>query len=209
MTGDEGTYVEAAASDHGAQRLSRKRPTTPSPIARSPMTTAPLAASSAPTATTPRVIGERQLVLLRELAAATADARTGSDVCERARARSPTNPRDLPFALLYIAESGGSESQLAGATGIKPGHPAAPASMHAERSLRLAVCRCAPAPEPAARADLSAALGADTAERRVESRAAAQAVVLPVMPAGETGGRASGGRAQSVSSVRRQLSRLP
>ena len=48
---------------------------------------------------TQRVIGERQLALLRELATATAEARTWQQACERSARALATNPRDLPFAL--------------------------------------------------------------------------------------------------------------
>ena len=56
---------------------------------------------------TQRVIGERQLALLRELARATAGR---AHLAAGLRACAPqalaTNPRDLPFALIYLAEPG-------------------------------------------------------------------------------------------------------
>src|SRR5215813_11428646 len=63
---------------------------------------------------TQRVIGQRQLSLLRELAIATADLRTWSEVCIQSAKALATNPRDLPFALLYFVEPSGEQIVLAG-----------------------------------------------------------------------------------------------
>ena len=51
-----------------------------------------------------RIISERQLTLLRDLASSAADARTAQAACKRAAESLATNPRDLPFALLYREE---------------------------------------------------------------------------------------------------------
>jgi hypothetical protein len=85
---------------------------------------------------TARVIGERQLMLLRELAASTADARLWHDACELSMRALQTDSRDIPFALLYMAEPGGADVTLAGASGIPPGHRAAPESMRADDAAR-------------------------------------------------------------------------
>src|SRR3954451_23313026 len=78
---------------------------------------------------TQRVIGERQLALLRDLAAGTTDARSWRQACERSAAALATNPRDLPFAIIYMAEPDGRSLSLVGAAGIEPGHAVAPASV--------------------------------------------------------------------------------
>lgn len=75
---------------------------------------------------TQRVIGERQLTLLRELAARTANARSWQDACEQAVAALSTNPHDLPFAMIYMADAALSSLSLMGAAGIAPGHAEAP-----------------------------------------------------------------------------------
>jgi len=80
---------------------------------------------------TQRVIGERQLALLRELATAAAEARSGHEACARAARALSSDSRDLPFALLYMAEESGEGFGLAGASGIEPDHPAAPARIAA------------------------------------------------------------------------------
>ncbi len=74
---------------------------------------------------TQRIIGERQLTLLRELAASTADARTFDTACELSVKCLLTNPYDLPFAMIYLVDAGQQSAILAGACGIERGHPAA------------------------------------------------------------------------------------
>ena len=54
---------------------------------------------------TQRVIGQRRLLLLRELAAKTAQARTPEQVCRIAADCLAADLVDLPFAILYLVES--------------------------------------------------------------------------------------------------------
>ncbi|HEY2509927.1 MAG TPA: ATP-binding protein [Polyangiaceae bacterium] len=75
---------------------------------------------------TQRIINERQIASLREQAARTLHARTVAEACEKSAQALGTNRRDVPFALLYVAERDGELLALRGATGIEPGHPAAP-----------------------------------------------------------------------------------
>ncbi len=75
---------------------------------------------------TQRIIGERQLALLREVAARSADARTIEEACTRSAIGLDSNPRDLPFALLYLVDRDRHQATLAGATRIDRNHPAAP-----------------------------------------------------------------------------------
>ncbi|WP_437590289.1 ATP-binding protein [Sorangium sp. So ce1000] len=75
---------------------------------------------------TRRIIGERQLSLLRDLAARTADARSWEDVCARSASSLATNTKDLPFALLYVVDPDRRRVRLAGSTGFERGHAAAP-----------------------------------------------------------------------------------
>jgi PAS domain S-box-containing protein len=75
---------------------------------------------------TERVIGERRLALLRELASALATTTRTEDVLAAVEESLSTDRRDLPFTLTYLYEDDGARARLAGATGIAPGHPAAP-----------------------------------------------------------------------------------
>jgi PAS domain S-box-containing protein len=67
---------------------------------------------------TPRIIGERQLALLRELPGRTADARNWGDACRLSAKAMETNPNDLPFALIYTMDREGGSASLAAASGI-------------------------------------------------------------------------------------------
>ena len=78
---------------------------------------------------TQRIIGERQLGLLRELGNRTAEARRAEDACGLAAGALGTNPHDLPFALVYLMEADRHHLRLAGSAGIAPGHAAAPQSV--------------------------------------------------------------------------------
>src|SRR5215831_18897164 len=75
---------------------------------------------------TERIIGERQLALLRELAAKTADARTVEDACTLAASAIRTNPNDLPFALIYTIDAKRRSACLTGISGLARGHKLAP-----------------------------------------------------------------------------------
>lgn len=76
---------------------------------------------------TQRVIGERRMALLRDLAARSGHARSWQDACAQAAEVIRASPRDLPFALIYTREPG-EEPALAAACGLEPGRRAAPYS---------------------------------------------------------------------------------
>jgi hypothetical protein len=78
---------------------------------------------------TQRVIGERQLSLLRELAAETVDTRSWTQACRRGIDALTTDPRDLTFALLYMAPAEAETLTLAASAGLDVGRPGAPAAL--------------------------------------------------------------------------------
>ena len=123
-SGHEGTYVEA-------QLLIMERNGFPEEtyytFSYSPIPTddgSPGGIFCANTDDTQRVITERQLSLLRDLAASAAQSRSVGQACERSAAALATNPQDLPFALIYLTDLGGGHAELAAASGIDAGHPA-------------------------------------------------------------------------------------
>ena len=75
---------------------------------------------------TQRIIGERQLALLRELSVRTADARTWQDACTLSAAALATNPHDLYWVLIYMIDAEQNAAVLAATAGVAPGSPAAP-----------------------------------------------------------------------------------
>jgi PAS domain S-box-containing protein len=126
MRGDQGTYVES-------QLLIMHRNGYPeetyytfsySPIPNDDGTVGGIICANSDD--TQRVIGERQLALLRDLAENSAHARNWQEAIDRAAETLRRNARDLPFAMIYAAESDGSGMTLAGASGIEPGHALAP-----------------------------------------------------------------------------------
>ncbi|MFI0897579.1 SpoIIE family protein phosphatase [Streptomyces sp. NPDC020983] len=79
---------------------------------------------------TDRVIGERRMATLRDLGSDPSVARTEEQTLAFTTRQLARNDRDLPFTLTYLfGEDGGAE--LAGATGLAAGHPAAPARLPA------------------------------------------------------------------------------
>ncbi|HUX86782.1 MAG TPA: histidine kinase dimerization/phospho-acceptor domain-containing protein, partial [Chloroflexota bacterium] len=78
---------------------------------------------------TQRIVGERQLALLRELAVKTAKARTWQEACSLGATCLEGNSRDLPFAMLYVRDPDENQVILAGTSGIEAGHPAAPTNV--------------------------------------------------------------------------------
>lgn len=123
MTGDVGTYVEEQLlimERHG-YREETYYTFSYSPIPDDDGNAAGIICAN--TDDTQRVIGERQLSLLRDLATKTAEARTWQQVCRQAVKALAANARDLPFALIYLAEPGaGGAMSLVGAAGIAEDH---------------------------------------------------------------------------------------
>lgn len=71
--------------------------------------------------TTGKIIGERRLRTLRELAAKTGEALCVEDTCRIATNTLSNNPYDIPFALLYLKSEDGSLGRLVGTVGIEAG----------------------------------------------------------------------------------------
>jgi signal transduction histidine kinase/ActR/RegA family two-component response regulator len=78
------------------------------------------------TETTDRVLGERRMRLLRDLAERTAAPRSAEEVCALAAEALGDAPKDVPFALLYLVDSDGRRCRLAGIAGIERDTPASP-----------------------------------------------------------------------------------
>ncbi len=76
--------------------------------------------------TTKRVVGERQLKTLRELAAQPMETQIVAAACQLSMSAIANNPADLPFALLYLIDDLGDGARLMGTAGIAPGTIASP-----------------------------------------------------------------------------------
>jgi hypothetical protein len=79
------------------------------------------------TETTGKVLGERRLRCLRDLATAAAEAQTVEDTYRLCLHVLEPSAADIPFALLYRLEDSGP-TRLAGSANVEPGAPAAPRS---------------------------------------------------------------------------------
>ncbi|MGY1822508.1 SpoIIE family protein phosphatase [Geodermatophilus sp. SYSU D00079] len=77
------------------------------------------------TENTERVVGERRMAALRDLAAAIATSRTRDDVLAAACEQLGRDPADLPFSLTYLFDATGT-ARLGCASGIDAGSAAAP-----------------------------------------------------------------------------------
>lgn len=81
---------------------------------------------------TDRIIGERRLRTLRELAARTMrEARSAQDACQAAANTFAANPNDLPFALIYLFDDHGT-ARIVGRHGVGEDSPLAPPVIDAE-----------------------------------------------------------------------------
>jgi signal transduction histidine kinase/DNA-binding response OmpR family regulator len=72
------------------------------------------------TEVTERVIGERHLRVLRDLAARASGAESAQQACDRLIAVLADDLLDVPFACLYVIEKGSSEARLASSHGDIP-----------------------------------------------------------------------------------------
>ncbi len=161
---------------------------------------------------TARVVGERQLTLLRELAASTPDAHTWREACSLATRALATNPHDIPFAMLYAAEPGGTQVSLVCTCGIANDHPAAPASMNAaKRRQRAAVAFRGSAAHAGARHRRRSpgAVRPWPADGRLGHRAATGRRAADPRCRRDRPRRRAGRGAEPVPFVRRQLSLVP
>ena len=80
---------------------------------------------------TSRVIAERRMGTIRDLASGASVARTESALFEEVTRCLSLNAKDLPFTLTYVFDGHGS-ARLMGPTGIAAGHPAAPEFVRTE-----------------------------------------------------------------------------
>ena len=87
--------------------------------------------------TTARVVGERRLRTLRDLAARLRALRSPDEICQAAAEILAANPQDIPFAALYVSESEAS-ARLAATAGVPAGTPITPARVRQGEGSRLA-----------------------------------------------------------------------
>ncbi|MFY0566873.1 ATP-binding protein [Archangium lansingense] len=83
---------------------------------------------------TERVIGERRLRTLRELAEHVGEARSPEEACRQAARTFSANPADVPFALMYQLDEQRTQATLVGASGLEEGGAASPRKVSLEEA---------------------------------------------------------------------------
>ncbi len=134
---------------------------------------------------TQRIIGERQLSLLRELAASTADARTFDAACKLSVKCLETNPYDLPFAMIYLVDAGQQSAILAGICGIEQGHPAARETVVFDEDSVWSFAEVVASQQIHLISDLEAHF--NDLPCGAWERVPHQAVAIPILPSGQSG----------------------
>ncbi len=186
MSGGEGTYMEAQPliMQRNGYREETHYTFSYSPVPNDDGSVGGIICAN--TDDTQRVIGERQLALLRDLAAGSADARTWQEASELSIRALGGDGRDLPFAVLYLAESGAGDVTLAGAAGIEAGHEAAPTRISADASALWPVHEALRTHRPIVVPELQGRLTSPIPSGPW-SEAPTQGVVMPILPSGEMG----------------------
>ncbi|MBM0741089.1 PAS domain S-box protein [Phormidium sp. CLA17] len=137
------------------------------------------------TGDTKRIVGERQLALLRELAAKTADARTFDEACTSSVQCLQTNLYDFPFAMIYLLDSEQQQIVLAGTSGIDRGHTAAPETVDLHTDSAWSLAEVLKTHKVVLISELTSIY--DSLPTGVWDRSPHQAVVVPIAPYGGTG----------------------
>ena len=78
------------------------------------------------TETTEKVVGERRIVVLRDLGNRAAEAKTAEEACAIAAETLEKHAKDVPFALIYLIHSDRKHARLAGAAGSRIGDNVSP-----------------------------------------------------------------------------------
>jgi PAS domain S-box-containing protein len=84
---------------------------------------------------TGKVVGDRRVLVLRDLGARSAEARTAEEACTLAVQTLAMHAKDIPFALLYLIDADRKKAHLAGCTGIGPDEPGSPAVVELEGEM--------------------------------------------------------------------------
>jgi PAS domain S-box-containing protein len=75
---------------------------------------------------TDKIVGERRLLLLRDLGARSTEAKTAEEACAIAAETIAHHPEDIPFALIYLVAENRERAYLAGTAGVAAGLEASP-----------------------------------------------------------------------------------
>ncbi|HEX7968068.1 MAG TPA: ATP-binding protein [Stellaceae bacterium] len=134
---------------------------------------------------TDRVIGERRLRVLRELAAGIAVTRKADEVFKAVEDCLGANQYDMPFTLTYLIDEGGAHARLVCSSGVSADDPAAPPTVALDGSQT-------PWPVGEVRATLTPLLVGNLPSRFADlpmgawDRPPRQAIMFPLAQQGQT-----------------------
>ena len=83
---------------------------------------------------TQRVIGQRELALLKDLASRTAKSNNVDDACDRCATSLATNQKDIPFASIYLRDDSGKVFSRRAIAGIDQSNPLMPENISLEEN---------------------------------------------------------------------------
>src|SRR5580698_4182107 len=83
---------------------------------------------------TDKVVGQRRITVLRDLGSRTAEARTPEEACVISSAMLGPHIKDIPFALLYVADASGTQARIAASCGVDEGVDIRPPVIHLDDS---------------------------------------------------------------------------
>jgi len=72
---------------------------------------------------TEKVIGQRRVVVLRDLGARPVELKSADQACKMAAEALGRHGQDVPFALLYLLEGNGNKARLVCASGVDINDP--------------------------------------------------------------------------------------
>jgi len=127
---------------------------------------------------TQKIINDRQLAVLRDLGTRTTDVRTLDELFAQLAVGLAGNRRDLPFAMVYVADLTTRSATLCASVGIERGAPAAPASLPLDDDAAWPLARALSAGELVTVDDLEHRFGA--LPSGAWDRVPARAVILPL-----------------------------
>ncbi len=83
---------------------------------------------------TEKVVGQRRITILRDLGARTAEARTAAEACVISAEMLRPHTKDIPFALLYVADASGTQAHIAASCGVDEDADIRPSVIHLDDS---------------------------------------------------------------------------
>lgn len=85
---------------------------------------------------TEKVIGERRILALRDLAARLVETKSTEETCAATAETLSQYDKDVPFVLIYLVEGDENRARLAGASGIIPGQDISPLTVNLDHKTR-------------------------------------------------------------------------